>query len=83
MSLTEAAAERLRKLAAASGPEIETEWHCFDALNTPPDHPARNEQDTFYFEDGKLLRAHTSTWHGTSSRWRPSSASSICSRSTR
>lgn len=45
----------------ASGPEIETEWHCFDALNTPQDHPARNESDTFYFEDGNLLRTHTST----------------------
>jgi phenylalanyl-tRNA synthetase alpha chain len=45
----------------ASGPEIETEWHCFDALNTPPEHPARNESDTFYFEDGRLLRTHTST----------------------
>jgi phenylalanyl-tRNA synthetase alpha chain len=45
----------------ADGPDIETEWHCFDALNTPPDHPARNEQDTFYFADGRLLRAHTST----------------------
>jgi phenylalanyl-tRNA synthetase alpha chain len=45
----------------ASGPEIETEWHCFDALNTPPDHPARNESDTFYFQDGRLLRTHTST----------------------
>lgn len=47
--------------ALASGPEIETEWHCFDALNTPPDHPARNESDTFYFDDGRLLRTHTST----------------------
>ena len=45
----------------ASGPEIETEWHCFDALNTPADHPARNESDTFYFTDGRLLRTHTST----------------------
>ena len=35
--------------ALAEGPEIETEWHCFDALNTPADHPARNETDTFYF----------------------------------
>ena len=34
---------------------------CFDALNTPPDHPARNEQDTFYLPDGRLLRTHTST----------------------
>ncbi len=47
--------------ALATGPEIETEWHCFDALNTPPDHPARNESDTFYFGDGRLLRTHTST----------------------
>ncbi len=45
----------------ADGPEIETEWHCFDALNTPADHPARNESDTFYMPDGKLLRTHTST----------------------
>ena len=47
--------------AVADGPDIETEWHCFDALNTPPDHPARNEQDTFYLPDGRLLRTHTST----------------------
>lgn len=47
--------------ALAEGPEIETEWHCFDALNTPADHPARNESDTFYFENGKLLRTHTSS----------------------
>jgi phenylalanyl-tRNA synthetase alpha chain len=47
--------------ALADGPDIETEWHCFDALNTPADHPARNEQDTFYLPDGRLLRTHTST----------------------
>ena len=47
--------------AVAEGPDIETEWYCFDALNTPPDHPARNEQDTFYLRDGRLLRTHTST----------------------
>ncbi|PYK43144.1 MAG: phenylalanine--tRNA ligase subunit alpha [Verrucomicrobia bacterium] len=47
--------------ALAEGPDIETEWHCFDALNTPADHPARNEQDTFYLADGRLLRTHTST----------------------
>jgi phenylalanyl-tRNA synthetase alpha chain len=47
--------------ALADGPDIETEWHCFDALNTPPEHPARNEQDTFYLPDGRLLRTHTST----------------------
>ena len=47
--------------ALADGPDVETEWHCFDALNTPPDHPARNELDTFYLPDGRLLRTHTST----------------------
>lgn len=47
--------------ALADGPDMETEFHCFDALNTPADHPARNEQDTFYFADGRLLRTHTST----------------------
>ncbi len=47
--------------ALAEGPDIESEWHCFDALNTPADHPARNEQDTFYLPDGRLLRTHTST----------------------
>lgn len=47
--------------ALADGPDIEDEFHCFDALNTPADHPARNEQDTFYFNDGRLLRTHTST----------------------
>jgi phenylalanyl-tRNA synthetase alpha chain len=44
----------------ADGPDIETEWHNFDALNTPADHPARNEQDTFYLPDGRLLRSQTS-----------------------
>ena len=47
--------------ALADGPDIEDEWHCFDALNTPADHPARNEQDTFYLPDGRLLRTQTST----------------------
>ena len=57
------ATQILRRMgfALAKGPEIETEWHCFDALNTPGDHPARNEKDTFYFDSGKLLRTHTST----------------------
>ncbi len=45
----------------SDGPEIEDEWHCFDGLNTPTDHPARNEKDTFYFDSGKLLRTQTST----------------------
>ncbi|MDQ2919912.1 MAG: phenylalanine--tRNA ligase subunit alpha [Verrucomicrobiota bacterium] len=47
--------------ALAQGPDVETEWYCFDALNTAPDHPARNEQDTFFLPDGRLLRTHTST----------------------
>lgn len=45
----------------ADGPDIETEWYCFDALNTPADHPARNEQDTFFLPDGRVLRTHTSS----------------------
>jgi phenylalanyl-tRNA synthetase alpha chain len=44
-----------------TGPEVETEWHNFDALNTPPDHPARDLHDTFFVEGGRLLRTHTST----------------------
>ena len=45
---------------AATGPEIEDDWHNFEALNFPPDHPARAMHDTFYFPDGRLLRTHTS-----------------------
>jgi len=58
----------------AEGPEVETEWHCFDALNTPADHPARDMQDTFYLPadfrsvdaprkgaEELLLRTHTSS----------------------
>ncbi|MCP4177373.1 MAG: phenylalanine--tRNA ligase subunit alpha [bacterium] len=45
----------------ADGPNIETTYHCFDALNTPEDHPSKNETDTFYFADGRLLRTQTST----------------------
>jgi len=45
----------------ASGPDIETVYHCFDALNAPVDHPSRSESDTFYFSDGRLLRTQTST----------------------
>ncbi len=67
----------LRKagFAVVEGPEVETEYYCFDALNTPADHPARDAQDTFYFPaetrfgnvarkvDGEryLLRTHTSS----------------------
>ncbi len=67
----------LRKVgfAVADGPEVETEYTCFDALNTPADHPARDAQDTFYFPkqarfgnvskhtpgERYLLRTHTSS----------------------
>ena len=44
----------------AVGPEIEDDYHNFEALNIPPEHPARAMQDTFYFHDDKLLRTHTS-----------------------
>jgi len=58
--------------AVADGPELEDEYHCFDALNTPADHPARDTQDTFYVSDDanakpetrnskRLLRTHTSS----------------------
>ena len=42
------------------GPEVETDHHNFTALNIPPDHPARDMQDTFYLQDNLLLRTHTS-----------------------
>jgi phenylalanyl-tRNA synthetase alpha chain len=67
----------LRKVgfSVADGPEVETEFYCFDALNTPPDHPARDAQDTFYLPPAArfsnvarripgeryLLRTHTSS----------------------
>jgi phenylalanyl-tRNA synthetase alpha chain len=52
--------------AVADGPEIEDEYYCFDALNTPADHPARDSQDTFYLGSTPgakplLLRTHTSS----------------------
>src|SRR5580698_9533718 len=52
--------------AVADGPEIEDEYHCFDALNTPADHPARDSQHTFYLSANTgarplLLRTHTSS----------------------
>ena len=43
-----------------AGPEIEDDWHNFEALNIPPDHPARDDQDTFYVSGDRLLRTHTS-----------------------
>jgi phenylalanyl-tRNA synthetase alpha chain len=42
------------------GPEVEDDWHNFEALNIPANHPARAMHDTFYFPDGRLLRTHTS-----------------------
>jgi len=44
----------------ATGPEVEDDFHNFEALNIPPNHPARAMHDTFYFSDGRLLRTHTS-----------------------
>jgi phenylalanyl-tRNA synthetase alpha chain len=46
--------------AVLGGPEVESEYNNFDALNIPPDHPARDMQDTFWLEGGHLLRTHTS-----------------------
>lgn len=50
----------LRGFTLKSGPEIETEYYNFTALNIPESHPARAMHDTFYFADGRLLRTHTS-----------------------
>ncbi len=49
--------------AVAEGPEIEDDWHNFTALNLPPDHPARDMQDTFYVSQNPawMLRTHTSS----------------------
>jgi phenylalanyl-tRNA synthetase alpha chain len=41
-------------------PEVELDWYCFEALNLPPDHPARDMQDTFFVSDDIVLRTHTS-----------------------
>jgi phenylalanyl-tRNA synthetase alpha chain len=68
--VTEDIVRSFRKLgfAVADGPEAEDEYHCFDALNIPADHPARDTQDTFYLnladaeeaDEKTLLRTHTS-----------------------
>lgn len=42
------------------GPEVDTEWNNFDAVNVPADHPSRDVQDTFWLTDGRVLRTHTS-----------------------
>src|SRR5262245_53835975 len=72
--VTEDIVRSFRKIgfAVADGPEVEDEYHCFDALNTPADHPARDTQDTFYLAapaasgagdspKSMLLRTHTSS----------------------
>jgi phenylalanyl-tRNA synthetase alpha chain len=63
--VTEDIVRSFRKIGfvVADGSEIEDEYHCFDALNTPADHPARDTQDTFYLKvsDRPLLRTHTSS----------------------
>ncbi|RJX28520.1 MAG: phenylalanine--tRNA ligase subunit alpha [Desulfarculus sp.] len=46
--------------AVVESPEVELDWYCFEALNMPPDHPARDMQDTFYVQEGVVLRTHTS-----------------------
>ncbi|MBC5826990.1 MAG: phenylalanine--tRNA ligase subunit alpha [Candidatus Eremiobacteraeota bacterium] len=51
---------RHRGFAIVMGPEIENEYYNFEAMNIPPDHPARDSMDTFYLPDGNLLRTHTS-----------------------
>jgi len=45
----------------ADGPHLEDDYHNFEGLNIPPDHPARDAHDTFWLKNGKLLRTHTST----------------------
>jgi phenylalanyl-tRNA synthetase alpha chain len=63
--VTEEITRSFRKIgfAVADGPEVESEYYCFDALNTPDDHPARDAQDTFYLDgtERQLLRTHTSS----------------------
>jgi len=75
--VTEDIVRSFRKIGfvVADGPEVEDEYHCFDALNTPADHPARDTQDTFYLQPAQaapaagqmetspalLLRTHTSS----------------------
>jgi phenylalanyl-tRNA synthetase alpha chain len=68
--VTEDIVRSFRKIGfvVADGPEVEDEYHCFDALNTPADHPARDAQDTFYLantqpgaQSSTLLRTHTSS----------------------
>jgi len=50
--------------AVERGPEVESDYYNFEALNLPPDHPARDMQDTFYCGPGRVLRTHTSSVQG-------------------
>jgi phenylalanyl-tRNA synthetase alpha chain len=50
-----------RGFAVVLGPEVESEYHAFEAVNIPADHPARDNMDTFYLPGGSLLRPHTSS----------------------
>jgi len=50
--------------AVERGPEVESDYYNFEALNLPPDHPARDMQDTFYVGPGRVLRTHTSSVQG-------------------
>jgi phenylalanyl-tRNA synthetase alpha chain len=65
--VTEDIVRAFRKIGfvVADGPEVEDDYYCFDSLNTPPDHPARDTHDTFYLRDladsKLLLRTHTSS----------------------
>ena len=65
----------------ADGPEIEDDWHVFSALNFPPEHPARDMQDTFFIEKDPdiLLRTHTSARWSVRNRPSASSARAVCS----
>jgi len=61
-----------------SGPEVEDDFHNFQALNMPPEHPARDAQDTFYVEGGLLLRTHTSPVQIRTLQDRPPPIKMIC-----
>src|SRR3954462_15600511 len=65
--VTEDIVRSFRKIGfvIADGPEIEDEYHCFDALNTPADHPARDTQDTFYLNVPGASRSETNPAGGT------------------
>ena len=57
--------------SVADGPEVEYDYYNFEALNLPPDHPARDTQDTFYITDNILLRTQTSSVPEQLLQWQP------------